>query len=70
MNDAYTREQGTVPRHEFKFRRKSLEEYPNLNPQVICAAHYYDGSMSSPERICFDLLLDGEVANPQAMALN
>ena len=70
MYDVYTREQGTVPRHQFKFRKASLEQYPQLNPRVICTACYYDGSMRSPERICIDLLLDGEAANPHAQAAN
>ena len=68
--DVYTREQGTVSRHQFKFRKASLKQYPQLNPRVICTAGYYDGSMLSPERICIDLLLDGEAANPRAQAIN
>ena len=70
MYDAYTGEQGTVPGHEFRFKRESLGKYPYLNPEVICTARYYDGSMTSPERICIDLLLDGEAASTQARALN
>ncbi len=70
MYDFYTREQGTVSRHQFKFRKDSLEQFPELNPRVICTARYYDGSMLSPERICIDLLLDGETSNPYARAIN
>lgn len=68
--DAFTRVQGTVPRHQFKPRAATLDEFPAINPQVLFSAHYYDGSMHTPERICIELILDGEAANPKARALN
>jgi glycerol-3-phosphate dehydrogenase len=68
--DAFTRNQGTVPKHQFKSRAVSLDEFPEINPDVLFTARYYDGSMHTPERICVELLLDGEAANPQAHAAN
>ena len=68
--DAFTRKQGTVPKHQFKPRSVSLDEFPDINPDVLFTARYYDGSMHTPERICVELLLDGEAANPQAHAVN
>jgi glycerol-3-phosphate dehydrogenase len=68
--DAFTRKQGTVPKHQFKSRAVSLDEFPDINPDVLFTARYYDGSMHTPERICVELLLDGEAANPRAHAAN
>jgi glycerol-3-phosphate dehydrogenase len=68
--DAFTRAQGTVPKHEFQGRAASRAEFPRINPAVRFTARYYDGSMHTPERICIELLLDGEAAYPDARALN
>lgn len=70
MYDAYTREQGTVPKHVFRNRQTSLRKYEKLNPQIKATATYYDGAMPSPERIAIEVMLDGEDANPNAHALN
>jgi glycerol-3-phosphate dehydrogenase len=70
LYDAYTRGQGIVPSHQFKNQAASLEEFPLINPQVRFTALYYDGAMHSPERICVELLLDGEAAHLDAHALN
>lgn len=69
MYDAFTRRQGTVPRHQFVFRKKSLQNFPRLNSNILCTATYYDGAMPTPERICIELLLDAE-ASSQAKAVN
>lgn len=68
--DSFTRNQGTVPKHQFNSRTASLEEFPRINPRVLFTARYYDGSMHTPERICVEMVLDAENANPQAHALN
>ena len=70
LYDAYTKRMGTVPRHKIRWRKESLQRYPQLNPQVLCTAAYYDGAMPSPERISIDLLIDVAQAAPQARALN
>lgn len=70
LYDSYTRGQDTVPRHKVKLRKTSLAQFPQLNPRIIGTAHYYDGSMPSPERICIDLLTDVERDSPQARHLN
>lgn len=70
MYDAFTWSQGTVPNHKFQFRKKSLEEFPKLNPDILCTAVYYDAMMPSPERICIDLVIDAQQATSQARALN
>jgi len=68
--DAFTHKQGTVPKHQFKSRSASLEEFPRINSKVLFTARYYDGAMHTPERICVEMVLDGETANPEAHALN
>lgn len=68
--DAYTGRQRTVPRHLFRSRRKSLEAFPKLNPEMIFTATYYDAAMPIPERICIDLILDADAASEHAWALN
>jgi glycerol-3-phosphate dehydrogenase len=70
LYDAYTRQQGRLPRHRFLSRKASLERFPDLNPEILCTATYFDAAMYHPERLCIELLLDAEAANPQAMALN
>jgi glycerol-3-phosphate dehydrogenase len=70
MYDAYTRGQGTVPKHKFYKRDAALEKYPRLNPDIQYAAAYYDGSISSPERLTLELVLDAEAEGSHARALN
>jgi glycerol-3-phosphate dehydrogenase len=70
LYDVYTGSQKTVPKHQFLSRSASLNQFPDINPDVLFTAHYYDGSMHSPERICIEMMLDGEAANPYAHAVN
>lgn len=70
LYDAYTGGQRTVPRHEVHFRRRSLRHYPELNREIIATATYYDGAIPSPERLCYEVLQDGEAAGDHAQALN
>ena len=70
MYDAYTGAERTVPRHEFLPRRQALARYPQLNPDVVSVAEYYDGLIRSPERLCVELVTDAEAAVPNAYALN
>ena len=68
--DAFTREQKTVPPHVFRNRKESLKRYPELNPEILYTATYFDGSMPSPERIAIELIKDAVDANDQAIPLN
>src|SRR5512143_2411805 len=70
LYDAYTRGQGTVPTHKFDARKKALQKYPRLNPAIRYAATYYDGKISSPERLTVEVILDAEAEGPHARALN
>ena len=70
MYDAFTGMSGEVPHHRFEGRRQSLQRFPKLNRQVSYTATYFDAAMPTPERLCLELILDGEAAHPQARALN
>lgn len=68
--DTFSRDGGTVPRHHFVGRKKSLAELPSLDPKIKYTATYYDASMHDPERLALDVLQDGLAAHPGAHALN
>ncbi len=68
--DAFTGKDRAVPRHVFDGRRRSLQKYPALNPQVAFTATYYDGIILSPERLTLELLLDAEKEGSHSRALN
>lgn len=70
LYDTYTRAHQSMPEHTFLLRKKSLEKYPELNPDIIGTATYYDAAMPSPERLCVDLLFDGEAEHGRALAVN
>ncbi len=70
MYDAYTGRQRVVPRHQFRSRKKSLEKWRQLNPEIVNTSTYYDGAILNPERLALELLLDAEADNPNAQALN
>ena len=70
LYDYFTRKQKTVPKHVFRNRRDSLNEFPKLNPEVLFTGTYYDGIMPSPERIAIEVLQDGISPENQAIPLN
>ena len=70
MYDAYTGAQATVPKHQFQMKQASLKQFPDLNPDLLCTATYFDAMMPSPERICMELLADAQSASNKAKALN
>ncbi|SFR95351.1 glycerol-3-phosphate dehydrogenase [Microbacterium sp. cf046] len=60
--DSFSRGGGRVPRHEFRGRRQSLRQLPQLNPGVKYTATYWDASLHDPERLAIDVLRDGLAA--------
>ncbi len=70
LYDWLLRGQALMPKHEFRLRAAALRQYPQLNPEIVCAASYYDAWMPYPERICLELLLDAEASNPDCRAIN
>ncbi|WP_458781968.1 glycerol-3-phosphate dehydrogenase/oxidase [Arthrobacter sp. D3-16] len=71
LYDSFSRDGGTVPRHQFRGHKRALAELPDLRPDVKYAATYFDASVHNPERLTLDVLQDGEKAghasggNPQ-----
>jgi len=70
LYDLLAGRESTLPRHQFHSRRAALALRPALNPEVICAATYYDARITYPERLCLELAQDAEAAFPEARALN
>jgi glycerol-3-phosphate dehydrogenase len=64
MYDAYTGRQRAVPRHKFLSRKRSLEKWNQLNPEIVNTATYYDGAILKPERLALEIMLDAESENP------
>jgi glycerol-3-phosphate dehydrogenase len=59
-----------MPKHSFASRREALATRPLLNPDTIRTATYYDAWISYPERLCLELLMDGEELCEDAKALS
>ncbi|WP_427018002.1 glycerol-3-phosphate dehydrogenase/oxidase [Pseudarthrobacter sp. P1] len=66
LYDSFSRDGGTVPRHQFKGRTKALAELPALNAGIKYTASYFDASVHNPERLTLDVLQDGEKAGRTA----
>lgn len=70
LYDFFARSYRVMPTHRVMRRAQALKEYPQVNPEIVSLARYYDGFMPYPERICIELVADGVGANPKAKALN
>jgi glycerol-3-phosphate dehydrogenase len=66
LYDFFSRDGGTVPRHQFRGRKRALAELPRLHPGIKYAATYFDASVHNPERLTLDVLQDGEKAGAGA----
>lgn len=70
LYDSFSRDGGSVPRHEFHRRARSLAQLPRLNPGIRYTATYFDASVHDPERLALDVLMDGEAVGVHARATN
>ncbi len=68
--DLFSRDGGTLPRHRFAGRRRSLEQLPQLDPTIRYTATYFDAVMRHPERFALDVLLDGLAAATSGRVAN
>lgn len=68
LYDSFSRDGGTVPRHQFRGRKRALAELPRLRQDVKYAATYFDASVHNPERLTLDVLQDGEKAGQSGSA--
>lgn len=62
LYDSFSRDGGSVPRHQFLTAKRALAELPSLRPDVKYTATYFDASVHNPERLTLDVLQDGEKA--------
>lgn len=70
LYDTFGRDGGTMPRHRFLGKKKSMAEMPDLNQDVKFTATYYDAAMDNPERLALDVLYDGLKAGSNARSYN
>jgi glycerol-3-phosphate dehydrogenase len=70
LYDAFARGDHSLPSHQILNRQKTHHLWPEMNPDAKFCATYYDGGMSSPERLAMEILLDGEAEGDHARALN
>ena len=68
--DFFAREYRVMPTHTFRAKKKSLETFPKINPDIIFTGMYYDSWMPSPERIVLDMVRDATDVSDTAHALN
>src|SRR5215813_7597581 len=52
LYDWFTRGQQGLLGHKMLSRAESMELRPQINPDILCTAAYYDAWMPYPERIC------------------
>jgi glycerol-3-phosphate dehydrogenase len=68
--DLFTGKSRLMPRHKFTSRAEALALRPKLNRRLIKTATYYDASITYPERLCVELIIDGQQSCPDAVAAN
>lgn len=70
LYDRFTQGRHAMPGHGFQSRDEALAQHPGLSPHIVATASYYDASITYPERLCLEVLLDGEADHAGAHALN
>ena len=69
LYDWLGRHHRTMPRHHISLRRATRRRFPALAP-TLATATYHDARVTQAERLCYELVADGETAHPDARALN
>ncbi len=59
-----------MPRHTVALRSATRRRFPAIASTVLATSTYYDARVTQAERLCFELVADGEAANRDARALN
>jgi glycerol-3-phosphate dehydrogenase len=70
LYDSFSRDGGSVPRHQFRSRKAALAELPALNHDIKYTATYFDASVHDPERLALDVLRDGLATGSNARSAN
>ncbi len=66
FGDAYR----TMPRYTTESKKEAFKRRPGLRKDVTGTITYYDAWITYPERLCMELLFDGEELSSGAKALN
>ena len=69
LYDWLGRHRRTMPRHRIALRRTTRRRFPAMAP-CLATATYHDARVTQAERLCYELVADGEAALPDARALN
>jgi glycerol-3-phosphate dehydrogenase len=69
LYDWTTRVRRKLPKHVFRNAGDTLKLWPELNPDLRFSATYYDASISYPERLGVELVLDTKRLAPNSVAL-
>ncbi|SCW47949.1 glycerol-3-phosphate dehydrogenase [Rhizobium mongolense subsp. loessense] len=59
-----------MPRHRLILKRTARKEMPHLTPAIVAGGIYYDAKISRPERLVYELVMDGLEANAKNLAVN
>ena len=70
LYDWKTRKRRVLPPHIFRSARKTLAQWPDLDPHLSFSATYHDAWISYPERLGVELVLDVARLAPTSVALN
>lgn len=70
LYDAWSRQFGTMPRHQMHNQQQTHQRWPGFADWVKYSAAWYDAWIAAPERLGFELIEDAERASPAALALN
>ncbi|MBA8811947.1 glycerol-3-phosphate dehydrogenase [Frigoribacterium faeni] len=70
LYDSFSRDGGSVPRHQFRLGKAALADMPALNKGVKYTGTYYDASVHEPERLALDVLKDGLATGDHARSAN
>ncbi|WPE23306.1 glycerol-3-phosphate dehydrogenase/oxidase [Shinella zoogloeoides] len=70
LYDLYGARHRVMPKHQFFFRRKALQEMPAITPRIVAGGIYYDAKISRPERLVWELVRDGLDASSASRAMN
>lgn len=70
MYDFYGARHRVMPRHRLLRRKQALREMPAITPSIVALGAYHDATITHPERLVLELLMDGLDANQTSAAVN
>ncbi len=70
LYDWLGRKHRVMPRHSVSLRSGTRRRFPAMAHSVVATSTYYDARVTQAERLCFELVADGEAAHEGAKALN